>query len=269
MLIIDQTKYTKVVFESYEEYCDFKHPVSQDLLEIKVASTDIEISEYPKGIVSEYLICWKKPVLENFQSYFSVSTGKKILKSIRNARNNGVSYQIFDHAPEELYKSWYEKIYLPFVVTHQITAIIGPDWLKEHNFSHSGIFIFKDNQVIGARYFKKLQKRNAISFSYKAIARLEGIDLNPLAEYAAFEVAKHLAVDEIRIGVDENLYGARLNVGLAEYKEKYGYSPCKYEHASNYLRYICPLNLRVFDENLLTYVYDDSSKTYIRHYFSK
>ena len=243
------------VFDSIAEYEQVGN-MQFDWVEIK---SDKPLEGIPYSTWGTKLITWRKSIGSSETDGMSEKQSKKYLKALRRLSNNGYTTKHFEEIPQHEFNTWFNEIYNPFIRSKGKEDGLKPDWnTSKTGKRHQGLFVFDEKGVLcGASYFQ-IKKDGGLSSSFKSVRHGGKIDINPALEQKAYEIASKLGSPYISKGVDYNLYGADLNIGLSEYKFKYGFKPLPYlfdkEGANNpsYYRQILITKREKFDK-LISY----------------
>lgn len=263
MKLANIAQYSLASFDSPEEFFSSQNQLAADFIEIKSDQTILDLGY--ESAWGTKAISWEKEIRGEFIESIPVSHRKKVRKAIRACEKNNIRAEIYPEIPRDIYIRWLSEIYTPFMKQKGKNTYIGENWLEESGKIHSAVFIFMDKKLIGGSFFRQRLNGN-VSFSYKAILHNLSVDPNPLLEKTAYEIAQRQDATLLRKGIDFNLYGVDLSIGLMEYKLKYGFYPVNYlttagQNPSYYRHLIIPQSSK-FKGRLVTFV-SDGIETYI------
>jgi hypothetical protein len=222
------------------------------------------------GLIGPSNLSWKKQVTFNSPlEYISAKRLKRIKKALIQAEKD-FSIILSESLSQSDYDDWF--ILYSNSMASKETGIVRltPNWYQKHEDPEKlGSIMIRENttqRLIGGVIIIKNKGQSKIQCAYRAHEHIHIKDssLASIIEYYIDQYALTYGWKLITRGTDSNIYGIRLNIGLHDFKQSNGFVPFPLDTSSNYY----PRKLVFFQpyDEILTYIYDESSETGIRAY---
>ena len=246
-------------------FCDNQ----DELKDSKLDDIDIiYLKEKPKNMEDYFYvplkITYKFDVPKTEDEYLaslSRNKRKKIKKSLRKAKEEEVSF-VFDFPIKKTNFFEWLAIYNKNIDAKEKSMLfVNESWYEKNKKKGGGIFAKKNGKIIGGIIFKKMNKsgyfdeRWSISFSSSSKEFLS-LGINELLNYYLVSFAREEGIKLLIRGMDTNLYGYHLSLGLYLFKKSVGFKVIPYKKKGFY--YMKINSFKKFKNEILFFSLDES-----------
>jgi len=176
---------------------------------------------------------------EEYTTLLSKNKRKKIKKSLRKVKEEGISF-VFDFPiKKNNFLEWLAIYNKNIDAKEKSMLFVNGDWYEKNKKKRGGIFSKKDNRIIGGIIFKSMHKgdyfdeRWSIAFSSTKREFLI-LGVNELLNYHLIMFARENGIRLLVRGMDTNLYGYHLSPGLYLFKKSVGFKVIPYKKKGFY-----------------------------------
>jgi lipid II:glycine glycyltransferase (peptidoglycan interpeptide bridge formation enzyme) len=150
---------------------------------------------------------------------------KKIKKSLKKCSE--IKFVRVKELDWKMYNEWL-KVYKQMIGAKKHGNILATtEWFDKHKKKRYAVFALKDGKVVGGIIGKILiHDKETLSVSFSAYDKKFSSDgLNEVLNVEMMEFAREFGLKYINRGIDTNLYGYHLSVGMYLFKKSLGFYP--------------------------------------------
>lgn len=230
---LDSKKLLVKLFSDRDSYDSSKGEVfDEEILEIENFSKE-DIGELEKEgffYMPNYISYFRETdSVENILASLSKNKRKKIKKGMKEMERFEIIKE--NEITTETFKKWY-KLYKSCINEkgEKGILVINKDWVYNKRDYHQklGIFLEENGKIIAGLLTRSLKETEflprRLSISFSTIHKdYKNLGLNDYLNLLLIEYAKDQGYDYITRGMDTNLYGKHLSIGIPIFKTALGY----------------------------------------------